>query len=100
MNTTPRNLPRYVPTLTEIVEPSFLLRTPTSTSPSFEEITQSVMQRVDLVLDRRLREETEGMLRNLVTQQLETMHFRLREELALVVRETVAQAMALREKAS
>ena len=98
MNTTPRNLPRYVPTLTEIVEPSSLIRAPTSTSPNFEEITQSVMQRVDRVLDRRLQEETEGMLLNLVTQQLETLHLRLREELALVVRQAVAQAMALREE--
>ena len=100
MNTPPRNLPRYVPTLTEIVEPSSLIRTPTSTSPSVEEMTQSVMQQVDRVLDRRLREETEGMLRNLVMQQLETMHLRLREELALVVRQAVAQAMALREEAN
>lgn len=99
MNTPPRNLPRYVPTLTEIVEPSSLIRAPNSTSPSFEEMTQSVMQQVERVLDRRVREETEGMLRNLVTQQLETMHLRLREELAQVVRQTVAQAMALREEA-
>ncbi|NDP40511.1 MAG: hypothetical protein GZ093_17515 [Rhodoferax sp.] len=96
MNPTPRNMPRFVPTLTEIVEPSSLARTPPSTGSDFDEITQSVMQRVDRVLDRRLREEAEGVLRSLVTEQLEIMHLRLREELALVVQQAVAEVIALR----
>jgi len=97
MNTTPRNLPRFVPTLTEIVEPSTLIRTLPSTSPDFEEIAQSVMRQVDGVLDRRLRDDAETMLRNMVTEQLQTLHLRLRAELALVVQQAVAEAMALRE---
>jgi hypothetical protein len=97
MNTTPRNLPRFVPTLTEIVEPSTLIRTLPSTSPDFEEIAQSVMRQVDGVLDRRLRDDAEAMLRNMVTEQLQTLHLRLRAELALVVQQAVAEAMALRE---
>lgn len=99
MNTIPRNLPRFVPTLTEIVEPSSLVRTPPSTSPDVEEIIQSVMQRVDRVLDRRLREDADAMLRNMVTEQLHTLHLSLRAELALVVQQAVAEAMALREDA-
>ena len=97
MNTIPRNLPRFVPTLTEIVEPSSLVRTPPATSPDFEEIIQSVMQRVDRVLDRRLRDDADAMLRNMVTEQLHTLHLSLRAELALVVQQAVAEAMALRE---
>lgn len=99
MNPTPRNLPRYVPTLTEIVDPSSLLAAPTSSSPELTEIAQLVMQRVDQVLDRRLREETDAMLRNWVTGQLGTLRLHLREELALVVREAVAEAIASRDRA-
>lgn len=99
MNTIARNLPRFVPTLTEIVEPSSLVRTPPSTSPDVEEIIQSVMQRVDRVLDRRLRDDADAMLRNMVTEQFHTLQLSLRAELALVVQQAVAEAMALREDA-
>lgn len=97
MNTIPRNLPRFVPTLTEVVEPSSLIRAAPSTSPDVEEIIQSVMQRVDRVLDRRLREDTDAMLRNMMTEQLHTLQLSLRAELALVVQQAVAEAMALPE---
>ena len=99
MNPTPRNLPRYVPTLTEIVDPSSLRMAPTSSSPELEEIAQSVMQRVDQVLDRRLREEGDAMLRHWVTGQLGTLRLHLREEMAIVVRDAVADAIALRDEA-
>jgi len=97
MNTTPRNLPRFVPTLTEIVETSSLVRTPPATSPDVEEIIQSVMQRVDQVLDRRLLDDADAMLRHMVAEQLQTLHLSLRAELALVVQQAVAEAMVLRE---
>lgn len=97
MNTIPRNLPRFVPTLTEVVEPSSLIRAAPSTSSDVEEIIQSVMQRVDRVLDRRLREDADAMLRNMMTEQLHTLQLSLRAELALVVQQAVAEAMALRE---
>lgn len=97
MNSTPRNLPRYVPTLTEIVDPSSLLRAPTSAGPELEDIAQFVMQRVDQVLDRRLREHGDAMLRSWATEQLGILRLQLREELALVVRDAVAEAIALRD---
>ncbi len=91
MSPMPRNLPRYVPTLTEIVDPSSLPTAPASSSPALEEIAQSVMQRVDQVLDRRLREEGDAMLRSL--------RLHLREELTLVVQDAVAEAVASRDDA-
>lgn len=97
MNTTPRNFPRFVPTLTEIVEPSSLVGAPPLNNPDSNEIVQSVMQRVDEVLEYRLREHADVMLRNLVTEQLGIMHLRLRSELELVVQKAVAQAMVLQE---
>lgn len=99
MNSTPRNLPRYVPTLTEIVDPASLRATPTSSSLELAEIAQFVMQRVDQSLDRRLREDGDAMLRNWVAEQLGTLRLHLREELALVVRDAVAEAIALRDEA-
>jgi len=62
-------------------------------TPDLEETVWFVMQRVDLVIERRLREETEAMLGNLVTEQLQTLGVRLRQELEAVVRQAVAEAM-------
>lgn len=99
MSTIPRHLPRFLPTLTEVVEPSTLHTIPPATHPDFEAMTQSVMQRLDGVLEHRVREQTDAMLRSLVTEQLQTFQLRLREELKLVVQQAVAEALALREDA-
>ena len=99
MSPTPRNLPRYVPTLTEIVDPSSLLTAPAPANPELEAIFRFVMQRVDQVLDRRLSEEGDAMLSHWVKDQLGTLRVHLQEELTLVVRDAVAEAIASRDRA-
>ncbi len=59
-------------------------------APSAEVMMQRIMQRVDLVLERRLR-ETVGQL---ILEHTQTLAPRLREEIELVVRESVSQAFA------
>lgn len=93
MSTIPRNLPRYLPTLTEVVPPPGWVRASAPATPDIEEIVQFVMQRVDLVLERRLREEADAMLRTRVVEQLQTLSSGLRQELELVVRQAVSEAM-------
>lgn len=84
-----RTPPRYVPTLTEVVHSGPAPLTPTPTV-SHEQIAQRVLQRVDLVLDRRLREAIAGV----VIEQTSALAPLLRERLEAVVREVVAQAVA------
>lgn len=93
MSITPRNLPRFLPTLTEVVPPSALPSASLPSTPDIEEIVQSVLQQVAVASERRLREETEAMLRTLVAQQLPVLQARLRHELEAVVRQAVSQAM-------
>ena len=95
MSTPPRNLPRFLPTLTEVVQPSGLAGTSASAAPDMEEIVQSVMQRVALTTERRLREETEAMVRALVNEQVQALSERRRQELESVVRQAVADALRL-----
>lgn len=96
---TPSVPPRFVPTLTDIVQ-SPVLVTPSADEKSAEplrpdalvmeeEIIHRVMQRVDLMLDRRLREAL-GQVILAHTQNLAPL---LREEIELVVRESVSQAL-------
>jgi hypothetical protein len=84
-----RTPPRYVPTLTEVV------KTPASpgVSPgglSQEQLILRVMQRVDLTLERRLREA----IATTVLEQTRSLGPLLRDEIESVVRETVAQVFA------
>lgn len=93
MSTSP---PRFVPTLTDVVQPRVRPDVPmpaqlsTSTAHFEEQMVHRVMQRVDLVLERRLREA----VGQLILTHTQALGSRLREEIELVVRESVSQAVA------
>ena len=90
--------PRFVPTLTEVVQPVLSpTAAPTSSksgvlpalSPEREdEIVHRVLQRIDLILDRRLREA----VGQVILAHTQTLAPRLREEIELVVRQCVNDA--------
>lgn len=88
--------PRFVPTLTEVVQPGQVLGLapeapkPVSMSQLEDQMVHRVMQRVDLVLERRLREA----VGQLILTHTQALGPRLREEIELVVRESVSQAVA------
>ena len=109
--------PRFVPTLTDVVQPfthSYGTQTkiPPSNHPQLQAIASSdvlghaidnglsaptddflikrVMQRIDLVLERRLQEA----LGRIILEQTESLAPKLRHEIEQAVRETVARAVA------
>ena len=86
---THRPPPRFVPTLTEVVHSGPVPLAPTPGVPQ-DLLAQRVLQRVDLSLDRRLREE----IATLVLEQTSALVPLLRERLESVVREVVAEAVA------
>lgn len=88
--------PRFVPTLTDVVHPvdhysahpvEQVQHNPVQLE---DQIVHRVMQRVDLVLERRLRETVSQV----ILLHTQTLGSRLREEIELVVRESVSQAVA------
>ena len=88
--------PRNVPTLTEVVHES-VFREPLTqqvveqaNSHLEEQIVHRVMQRVDLVLEHRLREA----VGQVILAHTQALGPRLREEIELVVRESVSEAVA------
>lgn len=86
-----RNPPRFVPTLTEVVRSGKAAGA--SEGPvalSQEQLVHRIMQRVELTLERRLREA----IATTVLQQTQMLGPLLREEIELVVRESVEQALA------
>lgn len=86
--------PRFVPTLTEIVHPQLPLQTPlvadtaTPVVPLPEAMVQRILQRIDLVLETRLRDSVS----QLVLKQTQALAPLLREEIERLVRESVSQA--------
>lgn len=115
MSTPPRNPPRFVPTLTEVVPdtsaaplplmepapppvrpvpvpvPASLAALPPQLPDGFEELlVHRVMQRVDVGLDQRLRDA----IATVVQEQTRSVLPRLREEIESVVRQVVYEAVA------
>lgn len=86
---TGRTPPRFVPTLTEVVHSGPAPLAPAA-GPSQDQLAQRVLQRVDLVLDRRVREA----IATVVLEQTNLLAPLLRERLEAVVREVVAEAVA------
>lgn len=88
--------PRFVPTLTEVVQPvpspapvSGKGVAPMVISAELEDqMVKRVLQRVDLTLERRLREA----VGQLILEHTQTLAPRLREEIEGVVRQSVSQA--------
>jgi hypothetical protein len=83
-----RNPPRYVPTLTEVVKGP-AAAAPAGPGLSEEQLVHRIMQRVDLTLERRLREA----VATVVLEQTRSLAPVLREEIELVVRQAVSQAL-------
>lgn len=90
--TTKKAPPRFVPTLTEIVAtpPSGPSPVPAAPAVSEEQIVQRVMQRVDLTLDKRIREA----IATVVLEQARNAGPALREKVEAAVRQAVADALA------
>ena len=98
--------PRFVPTLTDVVHPVSNINRNYSSNFIYEhlhhadseqrsvqledQIVHRVMQRVDLVLERRLLEA----VAQVILSHTQSLGPRLREEIELVVRESVSQAVA------
>jgi hypothetical protein len=81
--------PRYVPTLTEVVHSGPV---PLSPAPgvSQEQLVQRVLQRVEPVLDRRVRETIATAILEQTNQLMPLVH----ERLEVLVRQLVAEAIA------
>lgn len=92
----PRTPPRFIPTLTEVVEPAQHVQNqvPSVSAQDWEAFQQQmvhrVMQRVDLSFERRLRE----VVAKLVLEQTQTLAPKLRDAIEAMIRDSVSEAVA------
>lgn len=94
MTTAPRQLPRFIPTLTEVVDPASLKVAAKPPKPDVEAMIDRVQRQVQPIFERRLQEEYERLVRNMINRQWEEVSARLRIEMDMFVRQVVIDALS------
>jgi hypothetical protein len=94
MNKIPRPPPRFVPTLTEVVDPASLSRLAPSPQPDVQAVIDLVQRQVAPIFERRLQEELDRLIRNLVAKQWSDLSAKLQDEMDMFVRQAVADALS------
>jgi len=94
MSTTPRQLPRFIPTLTEIVDPASFTQTNTNAPPDVEAMVNLVQSQLKPIFERRLQEEMDRLVRAQVAKQWAEVGSRLRGEMETFVKQAVIDAFA------
>ena len=94
MNTPPRQLPRFLPTLTEVVRPSELTVEKPPSPPDSEALVQAVMARVDALIKVRVQQELENMIRSVIDERSVALCSDLKVDLYAEVREIVSDVVA------
>ncbi|QHI96555.1 hypothetical protein GT347_00210 [Xylophilus rhododendri] len=86
--------PRFVPTLTEVLDGGEAAAPPAEAVPSLqalpEQLAHRVLQRVDALLEERLPD----LVRAVVARHMDLLTPLLREEIANTVQASVAEALA------
>jgi hypothetical protein len=91
MSTTPPNASRFLPTLTEIVDPSVLGQMAPSEPQDFAAMLQALSQQVAPVIERRLRETSEALIRTLVERQMLALSEQLRLDLDAAIQQAISE---------
>jgi hypothetical protein len=98
-DTQPRNLPRFLPTLTEVVDEAALVQAPAAATSEIEEIVLMVMERMQGLIENRLSNEINAVVGGLMDEHWQRLRLRLRQELELDVRQAVLEAITRRSAA-
>ena len=85
----PRNLPRFLPTLTEVVHLPAESLNPVSVATDPEQLVSRVMQR----LDGNLKSAVQAAINDLVREQLQVLEPILMQEVEMAVRQAVLESL-------
>lgn len=94
MTTPAKVLPRFIPTLTEVVDPSTLTGLAGASKPDIERMVTQVQQQIQPIFERRLQEEFDRLVRLTVARHWGEVSARLQEEMSMFVRQAVIDAMS------
>lgn len=98
MSSPPRHLPRFLPTLTEVVRPSELSMDGQPSRPDPTALTQTLMMQVDALVQARVQQDLEKLIRSVVVERSNAWVAELQVELRREVRKLVAEAIGDRHE--
>jgi biotin-(acetyl-CoA carboxylase) ligase len=93
MNAPLRRPPRFVPTLTEVIEPPAFKQTATNPDLDEEALVATILQQVQPMVAQWLQQESEQWLRATLAQQLREFNSRMQSELESLVRQAISEAL-------
>jgi len=88
-------VPRFIPTLTEVVEPASISPTPRPQKPDTHALAQQIQQELQAQLQRRLQQEFAQFQQGFLNEQLEAMRVRLSVEFDRLLRQALAEKLGL-----
>ncbi|MBK9440687.1 MAG: hypothetical protein IPN53_04955 [Comamonadaceae bacterium] len=95
MNSKSRDIPRFLPTLTEVVDPrEFGLLQAAPDKPDVARLAELVRQQVWPVLERKLQEECERLVRLMLSEQGLGVSLRMRQEMDLIIQQVVREVIS------
>jgi len=94
MNVPPKNLPRFIPTLTEVVDPASLTGMARAATPDVEAMISLVQKQIQPIFERRLQEEFDRLVRATFARQWSDISTRLQDEMDMFVRQAVIDAVS------
>lgn len=86
----PRNLPRFLPTLTEVVQVAPAGVHPIGAAPDPEQIVQRILQR----LEGQLKASVQAAIQDMVREQLQVLEPLLLQEIEISVRQAVHESLS------
>lgn len=99
MSNAPKFPPRFVPTLTEVVDPASLGRLMVKTQADdpqpddLQDVIDLVQHQIRPIFERRLEEELDRLARTMIASQWPDLSARLQDDMDMFVRQAVADAL-------
>jgi FKBP-type peptidyl-prolyl cis-trans isomerase (trigger factor) len=92
MSTQPPAFPRFIPTLTEVVEPLPLVFGADDLESSDEALIQTLTIQMSELIDRKLTTLGEELIQSLLSDHLKKLTHKLQPELEMIARQTFHRA--------
>jgi len=93
MSTDPRHVPRFIPTLTEVVDPATLDYGSRRPAPDVQALVEAVRCQLRPAFERRLQQEYERLVKSLVTEPWDDISRRLHGEMEQLIAQAVTDCL-------
>lgn len=100
MSTPSRPLPRFLPTLTEIVKPSALSAEAAPAQPDYELLKQTLMLQVEALVKARVQQELSKLIHAVVVDRSDALIDRLKADLQPEIKKLIDDALGDRNQSN